>query len=184
MLTGGLVVLRRLKNKSWLLLRNGIDPGWLRTRAHPSPPHPFNEVKERKMGETTPHPGLRIKSSLGVWRQTHVPPESPIFLFFFPRGKGHAPPSKGWAGLSTRCWVPGSGPFDNFLGPVSPGGYAHRTSRVQVAVLGLPMRGGERALVQGRALRRVSRAPGSSLNLIYQSVFPGDNRRQWGRRVI
>lgn len=64
---GLLVVVQRLKNKSRSLLPNGIDPNWLRTRPHPSLPHPFNEVKERKMEEATLHPGFRL------WRQTHIP---------------------------------------------------------------------------------------------------------------
>lgn len=179
MLTGRLAVSWCLKNKSWFFLHNGIDPGWLRKHAHPSQPHPFNEVKERKMEETTLHPGLRMQSSLGVWRQTPVPPKSPICLHHphLTEEKATRPGARAEHDSLLAAGCQAAAPLITRV-PESPGGYAARTSP------GLPTQGGQRTLLQDRAPGRVARAPGSSLNPTSQSVFLGGDRRPWGKRVV
>lgn len=101
------------------------------------------------MEETTLHPGLRMQSSLGVWRQTPVPPKSPIFLPHphLTEDKATRPDSP----LAAGCQA--AAPSITRV-PESPGGYAARTSP------GLPTQGGQRTLLQDRALERVARALG------------------------
>lgn len=132
----------------------------------------------------TLHPGLRMPSPFGIWRQTRVLPGSPIFLFFFPSRK--RPHTSGREGHATGCWVPHRRPFDSLLGPVS---LSQHAARMWVAVLrvpfnstAVPTHGGQGTLLHCRALGRVSRAWGWALNRTCQSVLPGGEiRRQWRR---
>ena len=131
------------------------------------------------MEETTLHPGLRMQSSLGVWRQTPVPPKSPICLHHphLTEEKATRPGARAEHDSLLAAGCQAAAPLITRV-PESPGGYAARTSP------GLPTQGGQRTLLQDRAPGRVARAPGSSLNPTSQSVFLGGDRRPWGKRVV